>query len=77
MSEWRPIETAPRDGSWFVIRCIDDTYEAGRYDPSMWPCFEEVEGGLFKKVEKQIYDWAGFNNFHRATHWLQLPPIPK
>lgn len=75
--EWQPIETAPRDGSWFVIRCLDDTYECGFYSPYKWANYEEVDGGLYRKVETQILDWSGFNNFHRATHWMPLPPTPR
>lgn len=82
MSEWQPIETAPQDGTWFLT--CDATqrddhiprYEVGRYDPYMMPDFIEVEGGLYKKVMRSCYDWSGFNNFHRATHWMPIPPPP-
>lgn len=83
MSEWQPIETAPKDGSTFLICCAGDgrfegfgSYEVGRYDPYMTQEFEEVEGGLFKKVMRSSYDWSGFNNFHSATHWIPLPAPP-
>lgn len=78
MSEWQPIETAPRDGAWFVICREDDTdfYEVGRYSPGYWPKYEEVEGGLFRKSMEPIWQWT-FNNFHRATHWMPLPEPPK
>lgn len=77
---WRPIETAPKDGTWFMIARVDegfDSYEVGKYDPLTGDYYEPVEGGLFRKVTKPIYDWRGFNNFHRATHWQPLPFPPK
>lgn len=84
MSQWQPIETAPRDGSTFLIcRAGEDdhfdgygSYEVGRYDPYMTTDYQEVEGGLFRKVMRSSYDWSGFNNFHRATHWMPLPAPP-
>ncbi len=78
-SSWQPIETAPRDGTWFLIcRAQDgfDTYEVGQYLPLNFPHYIEVEGGLFRKENQQVYDWHGFNNFHRATHWMPLPSPP-
>jgi hypothetical protein len=76
--EWMPIETAPRDGTWFATcRAGEpDSYEVGRFDPLMWPQYVEAENGLYRKVEHQVYDWMGFNNFHRATHWMPLPGVP-
>lgn len=74
-----PIETAPRDGSWFAIcRAGEpDFYEVGRYDPIEWPDFVEADGGLYQRVAKVLTEWRGFNNFHRATHWVRLPIVPK
>lgn len=81
-SGWQPIETAPRDGSWFMIcRAEDgfDSYEVGRFEPMLWPEYEETEPGseVYRKVTKPIFDWRGFNNMHRATHWapVLVPPV--
>lgn len=76
-AQWQPIETAPKDGSPFVIRREGegfDTYEVGYYDPYYFARYEPAEGGLYRKIEDKIGDWRGFNNFHRATHWTPLPP---
>jgi hypothetical protein len=73
---WRPIETAPKDGSWFVVVCVDGEYEVGRYDPSMYDRYVPVEGGLYRKEQEVGYEWRGFNNIHRATHWMPLPSPP-
>lgn len=78
MSVWQPIETIPRDGSWFVI-CRSgepDSCEAGCYEPMMWDTYIPVEGGLYRKHQEAIHEWSHINNFHRATHWMPLPPVP-
>ena len=74
---WQPIETAPRDGAWFVIVHFDGEYEVGRYNPLMHDRYVEAEDGLFRREPYIAYEWQGFNNFHRATHWLPLPAPPK
>jgi hypothetical protein len=85
-SGWQPIETAPKDGTWFLICNADDGFdsyevgsydpEVGSYDPTFWPEYVEVEGGLYRKEMKTSYEWRGFNNLHRATHWMPLPEPP-
>ena len=78
--DWRPIETAPKDGTWFLICCARDgfdSYEVGCYDPWMRKEYEPVEGsGLFREVLKPVLEWRGFNNLRRATHWMPLPTPP-
>lgn len=77
--DWEPIENAPRDGSWFAICRAGEpkSYEVGCYDPIGWPKFVEADGGLYRKVSEVITEWPGFNNFHRATHCVRLPIVPK
>lgn len=79
MSDWQPIETAPRDGRWFVIARAgeDDFMEVGRYSPMKHYRLEEAGGGLYRKVPYVAYEWAGFSNFHRATHWMPLSAPPQ
>lgn len=76
---WQPIETAPRDGSWFLIcRDVDgeDSVEVGRYSPLMRYEYDDLGGDTFRRREVISYEWAGFNNFHRATHWMPLSKPP-
>ncbi len=82
MSEWQKIETAPKDGTWFVTcRAGEpDSYEVGRYEPWLWDRFVPVGDGLYRVEKEKLYDWRGFNNFPRATHWMTLlaqPPAPE
>jgi hypothetical protein len=71
---WQLIDSAPRDGTWFVIfnaNCPEDGYEVGKYDPAVMPEYirADTEAELYYKKSRPVYDWRGFNNFHRATHW--------
>jgi hypothetical protein len=78
---WQPIESAPKDGTWFMI-CRDDegpeSCEIGKYDPFYMWSYVEVEGGLFRhqRNDSPTYEWCGFNNMHRATHWMPLAATP-
>lgn len=53
-----------------------DSFEVGCYDPLRHHEFEPTGDGLFRKVERIAYEWRGFNNMHRMTHWAPLPPPP-
>lgn len=81
--DWQPIETAPRDGTWFLICRAsegEESYEVGRYRPLTHDTFVLVDhdrdGALYRRDTETLYDWDGFNNFHRATHWTPAPPPP-
>ena len=76
---WQPIDTAPRDGSWFLICKADEgaeSFEVGRYDPLMRYEYEDLGDNVFRRREVISYEWHGFNNFYRATHWMPLPAPP-
>lgn len=76
--DWQPIETAPKDGTWFVAVCCGEagSYEVARYQPYHFYKFVEQEGGLFKKEINMTDEWGGANNMHRMTHWMPLPKPP-
>lgn len=70
MSYWRPIETAPKDGTWVLLfskvdDCGFDWYaewcpsiRTGRYYEDHWFYCEEYSIG------------------EKPTHWMPLPPPP-
>lgn len=77
--EWKPIETAPRDGTWFMTACSGydaSHFEVGRYRLFTHPAYQEAGGGLYRRVYEIWHEWEGFNNMHRATHWMPLPSPP-
>lgn len=80
MSDWKLIATnpVPRDGTWFAICRAgeDDSIEAGCFDQLTGTRYVAVGDGLYRKTEEPIFDWKGFDNFHRATHWCSLQPVP-
>jgi hypothetical protein len=73
VSEWQPIETAPRDGTWVLVvfpafANPPDGTEPASYNVAAWD--EREEGfALFPGTR---------GNPHRviATHWMPLPPAP-
>jgi hypothetical protein len=69
MSEWKPIETAPRDGSTFVTylapcRANDGSTLGHRYDFAQWDT----------ETEDFIQHGCGFC---MTTHWMPLPNPPE
>lgn len=67
MSQWQPIETAPKDGTF--VQLYDDRYKhspssylMAKYDHGIW-------WGQMTPSGKAII-WRD------ATHWMPLPPPP-
>lgn len=78
-NKWRSIETAPRDGTWFLAGRAGeglDACEVGCYDPTYMKEYVEVGAGLFKEEQRIVYEWRGFNNMPLMTHWMPLPAPP-
>lgn len=68
--EWQPIETAPRDGTWFLGwkegRDIEDTVDVWQWDASV-----ETDTGYGFWVNA-----ADSNLDEHPTHWRPLPAPP-
>lgn len=66
MSEWQPIETAPKDGTYIIL--------ARFYGASV----EEVVGGDWnlhpKAGEEGLHGFEAW--ISHATHWMPLPAPP-
>lgn len=59
---WQPIETAPKDGTWFIALQDGDTY------PCEWHTSEPDEG------PPNSGWWDHFNrSFEAPTHWHPAP----
>jgi Protein of unknown function (DUF551) len=77
--EWRPIDTAPKDGTYFLVLCERYKDEAG---PDIFQAVYEEE--FFDEWEFNLYvpmpsDKRGtYEPLYRdATHWMPLPAPPK
>lgn len=62
MSDWQPIETAPKDGTRVLVADEDVWMAVARY----WPC-----------NSYWIEDAASGMKLNPPTHWLPLPPPPQ
>lgn len=61
MSKWQPIETAPKDGTWVLVRSGVKRTVIAKWSKD-W-------GGWIVQ-----YSAMGIS---RATHWMPLPPQPE
>ena len=88
MSEWQPIETAPKDGSDILIlakgMAIEARYVPGswgpdipgevrEYDGAVWVAFDDLT--QFEIEEGSLED--GQDHHGSVTHWMPLPEAPK
>lgn len=62
---WKPIKSAPRDGTAFLA-CIDDE------PPKMAVCYLSIDGTLCLDATGSIVDEDEFE----PTHWMPLPDPP-
>ena len=77
MSDWQPIETAPRDGTIFDV-WLGDCEEADRHfycSPATrrspdW----HWRDGKFRPAVKSTF---ALTTFVEPTHWMPLPGSPK
>lgn len=69
MSDWQPIESAPKDGTPVIL----GTSEPGFYPRSAWFSQEFDEWVVRENIERGE---ATFINFRNITHWMPLPNPP-
>jgi hypothetical protein len=67
MSDWQPIESAPKDGTTILLGHASFKPEAAWWEYCSW--FEGWCSGGFRS---DMYG-PGFD----PTHWMPLPPPPK
>ena len=66
--EWKPIESAPRDGTAVLLYCPKFYWGAGVY-LGWW------EGSHFAVCTEGQTDYPYSDD--GATHWMPLPPPPR
>lgn len=76
MSDWKPISTAPKDGTWILVfepyEGIEDSIQVARWGEVEWSSGEPE------------FDWVGepagpnpdTNTYTGASHWMPLPKPP-
>lgn len=83
---WRPIATAPKDGTYILVARAGEDIGCGPVEITNWYKiedwkWEQVPGDdpdLYRKVKgAKPYHEGWNNNGHRATHWMPLPPVPQ
>lgn len=82
MSEWQPIETAPRDGTW-VLLCGGQTTEDDYNDEGVRKlrpvvAFWEAPRWDGDEGHWNFCYWDGDwgTGYDSPTHWMLLPPMP-
>ena len=72
--EWRPIDTAPKDGT-FVLLWVpyEDVPVVGRFKGDRW-----VFSTAHYTVDCMAYCYGGsaVGNGDEPSHWMHLPPPP-
>ena len=67
MSEWQPIETAPKNGNPFIC-----------WNGKEMLILNQPKGCSLGRWEKSGKNWfGGFIRFDNPTHWMPLPPPPE
>jgi hypothetical protein len=61
MSEWKPIETAPKDGSDVLIWCYTGEIGVAHFDSATFAWWSDLS-------TRECPD---------PTHWMPLPPPPE
>lgn len=84
MSEWKPFETAPKDGTPILVYSrgiVDLMTREVLHEPEMvvvrWAeePWEQV-GGYWALIQSGSYAWDDEAHFATATHWRPLPTPP-
>lgn len=72
MSEWQPIETAPRDGSWVLLTGGDIDYGWDGENKPPLVVGQYVNGGW----QFAWYDSGHYGEYKHPSHWMPLPATP-
>ena len=78
MSEWQPIETAPKDGT-CVLVYGEGTYDEGDLRKIAVAQYTNYLNGRETDWHWQFAWYYGgyYGKFYDPTHWMPLPESPK
>jgi hypothetical protein len=69
MTEWQPIETAPKDGR--ILVCTGE-----REYVAEWQDFKNSKTSIWNGWFVATNDTGGCGSFVAPTHWMPLPESP-
>ena len=75
--DWQPIDTAPRDGTWVLVRGgrIDYGWDGDTDPPAV--VAQWGEGGGAEYWQFAWYDSGYYGEYKSPTEWMPLPEPPK
>lgn len=72
MSEWQPIETAPRDGTAILV-CAQSDHDEWNFMAVFW-CIPDCHQRGWAVIS---HGFREFSCFVSPTHWMPLPAAPE
>ena len=78
MSEWKPIETAPKDGTWILITGGTTKDESEDRSIAVAQYTDYLNGRKCDRWHWQFawYDGGYYGWYENPTHWMHLPEPP-
>ncbi len=79
MSNWQPIETAPKDGAWVLVYGRGPDDEAKGERRTAVAQFTNYLNGITREEfwwQFAWYDGGYYGGFDEPTHWMPLPAPP-
>lgn len=74
--DWRPMDTAPKDGTHILTLDMDEeTIEITEWYRLEHDHYEPIAGTDTFRKERRVYAEGWNNNGHRAIGWQPLPPV--
>lgn len=79
MSEWQPIETAPKDGT-RIILAQNGGVEVGSWHAEDSGYYETISSTASERKQRWVQTsdgyWTGLDEIYDPTHWMPLPSPP-
>ncbi len=72
MSDWQPIDTAPRDGTRVLLWCEDGVGAV----IGIWYAFKSNLLPPYWATTRGLLHGSAHDREYQPTHWQPLPPAP-